>query len=1065
MNKRGSALLIVLGVMAFVTASVVSFAVYMRESRLPSTFFRRAMAERQFVKAALAYAIDEIDAAVGDDPFPGVGKNVSLTRDGSLWGTDVWKSRVLMPFGTCDWSNTVSVLTLEGLGYLPPAIVNEVRWGARCTTNAVWRGFNYDLGRYAFVAVNVSDFLDVNKLHANTNRSVGAPISLGALLSREGSFDDPEIPASDFDYFLSRRGNNDPMVAFTSMMDYNLACNFAQDAKIKRGSPFGNMIRNWTSSSDSWYAGMTSNDVVRQAFITDTWFPKTNSTWRVDLDNPAHQPFALCGSWFPGDAPGKTSLSHCYNIDYKRQPWAGTYFDTLPIIATGMLCDYLDSDSVPLSLAMPCTEIAPMVVGIEAGGIFNFRLGVKKTPVETGPAKQDGEEPDEINEYTHTLCFAVDPEINVTCAFPFRRVANRLKKKSFSVQCVARLFFTDSSGATWTDGGLRIPFNNPDANRLCLPEAPFTWPTRDMAGRGGENPPPCITFVSDKQTVDAPDCSTDEEDVVLDTLSFSFSPSPYTTGMSANGDRGLELAKYQYNETSGKYVWPLDADGNLTDEVYQNAFRLYKSDWTFAKIGDGGTFRPSLAVWVRISDSDNATVDLVPAHVHYDSINNHNDHTDVDMPDVWRTCANNIGDRPLLRFFTSGVDLKFDRASLLTLAKQTGTLNATFDQSSYYCCDPRYNYAPEDWVAFAPDNDPQKDPAERWLDEAVHPVMNDGLQGRDRDVFMFVSNQGYLQSPYELMFIPRLKPFPGNEGDPEWGEFMMRRNFDGVVRTSPGALADADVMWRSYLPPALGGEDDFGLLRMHECASEEAFRVNPYGDSRFVALALANTPYDWFAAGTNAQNLCCSSERTEKRTQFEKLVNGLQRSFCTKSMDDASRWTFEETQALGQRFSEFFRRSVADASIGSWLAAYDSLDWGGKDQSSGASQALNPGDDPLEAFGDDLTFADRKFLYAFWRNCFVNRQQLFLVFVRAEMNTISINDKSRRGIRAVALVWRDPAIPTPARNGGAGGGYKDMADLYLLKNGGEGSRPDSWRTWDRSGPPHRTRVLFYHQFE
>ncbi len=1081
MNKRGSALLIVLGVMAFVTASVVSFAVYMRESRLPSTFFRRAMAERQFVKAALAHAIDEIDSAIGDDPFPGVGYNAynpvgptvhvpcnppPTLRDGALWGSDVWKGRVLMPFGQCDWSNTVTVLTLEGLGYLPPAILNEVRWAARCTTNAVWRGFNYDLGRYAFVAVNVSDFYDVNKLHASTNRSVGAPVSLGSVLSRAGSTDSPEIDEKDFDYFVTRRGNNDPMVAFTSMMDYNIAVNSAQNSQIKRSSPFGNMIRNWTSSSDSWYGGLSSNEVARQMFITDTWFPKTNSHWRIDLNDPGQQPFAQCESWFPGDSPGKTSLYHCYNIDYKRQPWTAAYYDTIPIIGTAMLCDYLDYDSVPLSLAMPCTEMAPMVVGVEAGGTFRFRLGMLKTAVDQQSPPQGGSQPDEIYEYVHKLCFTVEPDVTVSCAFPFRRALDRLRSKHFTVQCVARLFFTTGpgSGDAW-DRGLRIPFNNADAQKLCFAEAPFTWPTRaEATPNGGMLQPSCITFVSDKLTVTAPDCTTDEEDAVVTDLSFSFSPSPYATGMSTAGDRGLTLAKYQYNETQSKYVWPVDGNGNLTDEAYDNAFRLYKGDWSFAKLGDTGSFRPSLALWIRISDEDNATVDLVPAHVHWDTINGHAENNDVEMPDVWKTCSGSINERPLFRFFGSDIGLQFDRNTLATLAKAKGTLDATFEQASYYCCDPRYNYAPEDWVAFGPqDPDPTKDPKKRWLEDVVRPVMDDGTVGRDRDIFMFVSNQGYLQSPYELMFIPRLKPLAPNKGDPEWGEFMMRNNFDGQIRTAAKDLADQDVMWRTYLPESFGGEDDFGALRMNVCGAEDAFRINPYADGRIVVHAFANTPLDWFYAGTNAMNLCCAAERSAKKAQSADLNGACRRAFCSKSDDDQSRWSFNEVQSLGLNFSSL-ARNAKDPATGKflgWENLFEGFDWGG-DASGNQTGAFGVGGDPLAMFGDDLTFGDRKYLYGFWRNCFANRQQLFLVFVRAEMNTISINDQSRRGIRAVALVWRDPTKPVPAKGAQ---NYNDMANRYLNPNGGNGSRADSWRTWDRDGPPHRTRVLFYHQFD
>ena len=82
---------------------------------------------------------------------------------------------------------------------------------------------------------------------------------------------------------------------------------------------------------------------------------------------------------------------------------------------------------------------------------------------------------------------------------------------------------------------------------------------------------------------------------------------------------------------------------------------------------------------------------------------------------------------------------------------------------------------------------------------------------------------------------------------------------------------------------------------------------------------------------------------------------------------------------------------------------------------------------------DDLWDIDRKFLYGYWRDCFESKQQLFLVFVRAEPTMLGGGSQNsippQLGGRAVALVWRDPTANT------VGGTF--------------------------SGYPHRTRVLFY----
>ena len=81
---------------------------------------------------------------------------------------------------------------------------------------------------------------------------------------------------------------------------------------------------------------------------------------------------------------------------------------------------------------------------------------------------------------------------------------------------------------------------------------------------------------------------------------------------------------------------------------------------------------------------------------------------------------------------------------------------------------------------------------------------------------------------------------------------------------------------------------------------------------------------------------------------------------------------------------------------------------------------------------DEMWDADRKFLYGFWRDCFDAKQQLFLIFVRAEPLLLGGGTADQLppqlGARAVALVWRDPATATS----GTENGY-----------------------------PHRTRLLFY----
>ena len=73
-SRKGSALLIVLGMLAFMVVSAVGFSVFMRESRKPSSHLRRSITARFLLRAALANAISRVD---GDF-------NLDLRRGGCL---------------------------------------------------------------------------------------------------------------------------------------------------------------------------------------------------------------------------------------------------------------------------------------------------------------------------------------------------------------------------------------------------------------------------------------------------------------------------------------------------------------------------------------------------------------------------------------------------------------------------------------------------------------------------------------------------------------------------------------------------------------------------------------------------------------------------------------------------------------------------------------------------------------------------------------------------------------------------------------------------------------------
>ena len=124
MNRKGSALLIVLGVLSFLVVSAVAFAAFMRRARLPSSYLRRTVASRELAKAALARAVDEIDHAIGSDVHPGIGDGATKTwQEGQISKSakNIWRDRVFFNSDSiADIADTAPTLTFEGLAYLPP---------------------------------------------------------------------------------------------------------------------------------------------------------------------------------------------------------------------------------------------------------------------------------------------------------------------------------------------------------------------------------------------------------------------------------------------------------------------------------------------------------------------------------------------------------------------------------------------------------------------------------------------------------------------------------------------------------------------------------------------------------------------------------------------------------------------------------------------------------------------------------------------------------------------------------------------------------------------------------
>ena len=1120
-ERRGSALLIVMGMFAFMIVSAVSFSVYMRSSRTPSSFVRRNALTRQIVRAAMARAIDEVDTAIGNDPFPGFGKNhvdrpAASSTGGNALGlqNDDWVGRVFTPSNLCSRKTTVPTLTLEALGYLPPPLINEVRYGSRHTRTAQWRSFNYGLGRYAFTAVNVSDFFDLTALvkdgtPLSVNRSSApltriTPAYLFSKAARSQSngdrYDDfnKANACRDFIRLLTSSDKQLDQVPLVSMMDYNLALG-DRLGNIDLEAPFYRTIHGDYSPS-MVFSYDDPKKILPQMFIAGGWDGSDSSENSfvdgqnyLNLSDPLHQP--LVGHGFPE----KITFEEADHVTefWKRavalnsRPNRGSRSanrveNCIPVLGQRLLADYLDYDSVPISLAVPSAEETPMIVYTELNDdCVKWTVRVQEEETQARDTSADPPVKRRIKK-TFFLKLDVDADIIFGTVYPFKfRPKNG---KTFKLECFMRVFLTAESGDVWTRG-LRAPGDGLKLESGTVGDGSFKWSDIQNQVRT----PAYFQLTASGGGVDALDNGVDQADDQTAVQQIGPVNCSWTAPDVALAAIEYELDSNDKPESIVKKESGKDLGSELT--VFDTAWdakNVTDSADDFDEILHAGgastpIFRPSVAIWARIINNDSHTVDMVPATPSYDNVDGdgYRQVFDVGNNNGFFSAAG--GGTPLLRFFpktTGDSEIQFNHKFF---SDKNGSVNPVRWETHVYAAnDPRYNWAPEDWVA-SNDVDPKN---AGWLNKVrdfQYAHCDTGNGGWcDPDIFMQVSDQGYLQSMYELMMIPQIGWIADRE-DGIWGRLVGDGSqYNGAQRTSIEDALHKGLMWRTYRSDAFwrrpdedkyyyenteyqvwGSIEDIGFVE-----EMDGMRVNPYTDvTNLFVGALANMPRDWWAAGTNF-NDTTGENWAGKKDYMDPQNNEAQKvkkDYLMSVAGNSGTLTHEDVTDMARFMMAEFRNNADDANIMvtnnavnkskwmSWENVFNYWNW------AMPRTAAQIGWERFDRFNltgqstemadlmEDFTSVDRKFLYGYLKGCFGNKSQLFLVFVRAEPSD------GGGGGRAVALVWRDPH----------GKDSGDNADLYLQKT--QPSNPflseETWRLRERTAPPHRTRILFYRQFE
>ena len=661
-------------------------------------------------------------------------------------------------------------------------------------------------------------------------------------------------------------------------------------------------------------------------------------------------------------------------------------------------------------------------------------------------------------------------KVAVDAVYPFIN-GPQGQNPNYTVEAFARVFFTNQSGkddGDLDDVGLRAP----GTGLAFVDKAQWDW--------SGTTESKYIQItMGDKSLPVNEVIGGDGDSVEINAIKNIQMPM---TG-SLSKDAPLVDLVYEIDEGKETLVEP--------ECVGHNNFTFFDG-WTawdgnkildcFKKNNCPSTFRPSVAVWVRIKNSDGKTVDMVPAVPSNDNLIDPGKESAYDrnkgLPEFDLCMGGTAGD-PLLRFFPK----KTDNGIVLTTthfknSNEDGVRRVDWKQKSYFANDPRINWAPEHWWATAESDD--NDPGKMWLDNVRG--FQDGNNWCDSDIFMSVSDQGYMQSVYEWLLIPQVLRIRKDATNYEttryttkemlWGCFNGGNGYDGVVNTSVGDVQHRDIMWRTHRSTAFmkEGQDpetwDWGLVdKLPFDEQDVGLRVNPYTDITNIMMgAFANMPHDWWAAGTNyyasGKNYMSPGGAFNKNYLFDWSTKGedvyrmstFWMSVFRDKDGDALHCLSDHPDPWISMF-DGYSKSVRNNASGYTGETQDIIDW----YEGEVKETANHGNHVQDILQGDLTLADRKFLYGYLKGCFANTHQLFLVFVRAE--TAAGGGGAGSGARAVALVYRDPKAPKDASSVG-----NDNASIYLSIDD-EDDDESTWHLKKRNYPPHKSHVLFYHQLD
>ena len=437
------------------------------------------------------------------------------------------------------------------------------------------------------------------------------------------------------------------------------------------------------------------------------------------------------------------------------------------------LYDYLDENDIPVSLALPTTERVPMICGLQSYIQLTFKPMVTTEDVVEGGAKR---KPDckSVGDFyiEKTSCFLNlqdEGGFSTMYMFPFRR-DNGAPNVTYTSETAIRICFGVETP------GLRTRSNSP---YVLQQAAEF-----EATGVGGCAMRPkvqsnTLTF----SEVDKPEDAIKKNDVAIN----------FNEVRSWFQQNALFWVKKKFVVTAIDPVTStpvFSEDTGFGEAGVNDDFHPVNKDGTgnggftadLIKQGGKVVVRPYMTIASRITRNGD-TLDLVPACVRddakYNGVNN-----DVNIGNIGGTSATT----PIITF-CGDKDIEFSLEAFQKGDPIEVKISPTEGQS-IFCPDPRWNFAPENFVRINQTLDPG------WYTNAVSPKCGLGLDGRDSDIFMFVSNQGYMQSVSEIAFLPRTSVSAGS-GSVITGDAAFSFDYNDFPNDVTMSK-NWNLMWRTY---------------------------------------------------------------------------------------------------------------------------------------------------------------------------------------------------------------------------------------------------------------------------